>query len=357
MSDERKTYIYSLMNDKKRGVAAGATKLFFSLASFCYYCVAGFIKFLYRAGILKRYRAACKVISVGNITLGGTGKTPLVLALARRLKDSGKKTVILSRGYKGAGGTSDEVELLKRRLPDVPVIVGRDRIRTSKQAAEVLGADAILLDDGFQHWRLERDLDIVTLDINNPFGNERLVPRGILREPLSSLKRADIFILTKVGSEGGSIAKAQALKTRLGGINPDAAVFTSSYIPSGLFDIAAGEELELSVIENKKTALVCAIGAPESFEETAKALGADIVLRSFFMDHHEYTENDIKKIIDECKRGGADIMVTTEKDIPRLTRYSMLITRYSIRLLALGIEMKIDNEEKCLGRLYSIFNS
>ena len=306
---------------------------------------------------MKSYRPACKVISIGNITLGGTGKTPLVVTLARYLNDSGKKAAVLSRGYGGDRVTSDEVELLKNRLPAVPILVGRDRIKTAREADESLKADVILLDDGFQHWRLKRDLDIVTLDINNPFGNGRLIPRGTLREPLSSLKRADIFVLTKVGSEGDSIAKAQGLKARLGVINADAAVFTSSYIPSRLFDIAGGEELKLSVIENKKIALVCAIGEPESFEDTAKALGADIVLRSFFMDHHRYTENDIKRIIDECKAKEIDVVLTTEKDTPRLTHLSSLVAHHSIRLLALGIEMKIDNEEKFFGRLYSIFNS
>lgn len=306
---------------------------------------------------MKSYRCACKVISVGNITLGGTGKTPLVVTLARNLNDSGKKVAVLSRGYGGDRVTSDEVELLKKRLPCVPVLVGRDRIKTAREADESLKADVILLDDGFQHWRLKRDLDIVTLDINDPFGNGRLIPRGTLREPLSSLKRADIFVLTKVGFEGDSIAKAQGLKARLGVINADAAVFTSSYIPSRLFDVAGPEELKLSFIDNKKIALVCAIGEPESFEDTAKALGADIVLRSFFMDHHKYTENDIKKIIDECKVKEIDVVLTTEKDTPRLTHLSSLVTHNSIRLLALGIEMKIDNEEKFFGRLYSIFNS
>lgn len=346
------------MNDKRQGIAAGIIKFFLSLLSFSYYCGIEVIKFLYRLRILKSYHPACKVVSVGNITLGGTGKTPLVLALARRLKDSGKRTVILSRGYKGDNGTSDEVELLKKHLPDVPVLVGRDRIKTARQAVESLRADIILLDDGFQHWRLKRDLDIVTLDINNPFGNGRIIPRGILRESLSSLKRAGILVLTKVGSDGDSIAKAQGLKTRLGVISAGAAVFTSSYMPSKLFDIANGEELKLSEIENKKIALVCAIGEPESFEETAISLGADIVLRFFFMDHHKYSEKDIETVINACRDKNVDIVLTTEKDVPRLVRSSQLTGDSSkIKFLALGIEMKIDNEERCLGRLFSIFNS
>ena len=289
--------------------------------------------------------------------MGGTGKTPLVVTIAGHLNDSGKKVAVLSRGYGGDRVTSDEVELLKKRLPSVPVLVGRDRVKTAREADESLKADVILLDDGFQHWRLNRDLDIITLDINDPFGNGHLIPRGTLREPLYSLKRADIFVLTKVNPEGDSIAKAQGLKARLGSINAGAAVFTSSYIPSRLSDIAGGEALGLSELENRKIALVCAIGGPESFEGTVRALGADIILRFFFMDHHKYTAGDIKRIIDGCIGAGADIIVTTEKDVPRLAHYSSLITHHSIRLMALGIEMKIDNEERFFGRLYSIFNS
>ncbi len=357
MSDKIREYIYSLMSGKRQGFLAAAVKLFFSLASFCYYSGAESIKFLYRLRILRSYRFPRKVISVGNITLGGTGKTPLVALIAGRLNDHGKKAVILSRGYGGDRATSDEVELLRKRLPAVPVLVGRDRIKTAGEAVGSLKADVILLDDGFQHWRLKRDLDIVTLDVNDPFGNGRLIPRGILREPVSSLKRADVFILTKVSPDGDSIAKARGLKTRLGAINANAAVFTSSYIPSRLFDIAGGEALGLSELENKKIALVCAIGAPGSFEGTVRALGADIALKSFFMDHHKYTGGDIKRVIDECEGRGVDIIVTTEKDVPRLAHHSSLIAHHSIRLLVLGIEMKIDNEEKFFDRLYSIFNS
>jgi tetraacyldisaccharide 4'-kinase len=357
MSDKIRAYIYSLMSGKRQGLLAAAVRLFFSSVSLCYYFGVEFMKFLYRTRLLKSYRCACKVVSVGNITLGGTGKTPLVALIAGRLNDSGKKAVILSRGYGGDRVTSDEVELLRKRLPAVPVLVGRDRIKTAIEADVSLKADVILLDDGFQHWRLKRDLDIVTLDINDPFWNGRLIPRGTLREPISSLKRADVFILTKASPDGDSIVKAQGLKARLSAINANAAVFTSSYIPSRLSDISGGEAFGLSELENKRIALVCAIGGPESFEETVRAMGADIALKSFFMDHHKYTENDIKRIIDECEGRGVDIIVTTEKDVPRMAHHSSLIAHHSIRLLVLGIEMKIDNGEKFFDRLYSIFNS
>lgn len=343
------------MNDRAGGIIASIIKLFLLLLSLVYYCAIRTFLLLYKVRILKSYRPQCKVISVGNITLGGTGKTPLVLAIARRLKGSGKRLAILIRGYKGEAklGTSDEVELLKRHLPNIPILVGRNRIKTAKEAVDSYGADIILLDDGFQHWRLGRDIDILTLDVNNPLGNGKLIPRGILREPISSLKRAGIFVLTKVGYDGDSIAKAQGLKNRLNIINKDAIVFTSSYVPTMLYDIFEGKPISLSEINGKDLALICGIADPESFEECVKSQGAKVVLKYYFLDHHKYDEREIGGIINECKRKGVDTIVTTEKDVPRLIDK---IQNSGVRFLAFGIELKIDNEEKFFGRLYSIFS-
>lgn len=343
------------MSDRAGGIIASIIKLFLLLLSLVYYCAIKTFLLLYKVRILKSYRPQCKVISVGNITLGGTGKTPLVLAIARRLRSSGKRLAILIRGYKGEAklGTSDEVELLKRHLPNIPILVGRNRIKTAKEAVDSYGADIILLDDGFQHWRLSRDMDILTLDINNPLGNGWLIPRGILREPISSLKRADIFVLTKVGYDTDSIAKAQGLKNRLNTVNKDAIVFTSSYVPTMLYDIFEGKPISLSELNGKDLALICGIADPESFEEGVKSQGAKVVLKYYFLDHHKYDEREIEGIINECKRKGVDTIVTTEKDVPRLIDK---IQNSGVRFLAFGIELKMDNEEKFFGRLYSIFS-
>lgn len=356
MSDRLRRYFYSLMSDKAEGVLANIVKLFLSLLSVIYYFVIKAILFLYKIRILKSHRPRCKVISVGNITLGGTGKTPLVSATARRLKSSGKRLVILIRGYKGdarAAVASDEVELLKRHLPDIPILVGRDRIKTAKEAVDSYGADIILLDDGFQHWRLSRGIDIVTLNIKNPFGNGKLIPRGILREPISSLKRADIFVLTKVGCDGDSIAKAQGLKNRISTINKNAMVFTSSYVPTTLYDILEGKPIPISEINGKEVALLCGIADPESFEEGIRSQGAKVVLRHYFLDHHKYNATEIDEVISECGKKGIDTVITTEKDVPRLID---IVHSAGVKFLALGVELKIDNEEKYFGRLYSMFN-
>lgn len=351
------------MSDRTEGKVASAAKFSLFLLSVIYFCAIKVILFIYRIKALRSYRPRCKVISVGNITLGGTGKTPLVTAIARRLKDSGKRPAILIRGYKGNAefGTSDEAELLRRHLPDIPILVGRDRIRTAKEAVGSYGVDIILLDDGFQHWRLDRDMDIVTLDIRNPFGNGKLIPRGILREPLSSLKRAGIFIFTKAGYDGDSVAKAQVLKNRIGAMNKNALIFTSSYIPTLLRDIIEERPIPISEMDGKPVALICAIADPESFEETVKSLGARVALRSYFLDHHKYTAGDMETIFNECKDKDIETIITTEKDVPKLANLvrSPRSTVHSrrVKFLTLGIEIKIDEEERFFGRLFSIFDS
>lgn len=361
MSNDLKQYIHSLMTDKKRGIIAGAIKSVLFILSLVYGLAVRLMAFLYSARILKSYRPPCRVISVGNITLGGTGKTPLVLAIAEKLRDSGKNPVILSRGYKGEKNlnSSDEVELLRRRLPGVSVIVGKDRTKTARQAAELHKTDVILLDDGFQHWRLDRDIDIITVDVNNPFGNAMVIPRGILREPLSSLKRADMFVITKVGPEGDSIARAQSLRNRIRAINANAQVFISSYVPSRLINIKDPTlKLPLSYLAEKNIALVCGIAEPISFEETAKSLGAKVAVNFFFIDHHAYTEQDIKKILETCSNKAIGTVLTTEKDLPRLeglirSRTSALADS-KVEFLVLRIDIKIDDEERFFDRLYSL---
>lgn len=298
-----------------------------------YLCVENVTFLLYKHNVLKSYRPKCKVISVGNVTLGGTGKTPLVMIIARYLRDSGKKVAILSRGYKGEkrSNTSDEVELFRKHLPDVPVFIGRDRVAAAKDAESRFVPHVLLLDDGFQHWRLKRDLDIVTINGKNPFGNGRLIPRGILREPKSSLCRADVIIVTK----GGPIPE------EIREINGKAEIFLSSY-----------EAADTAGIKGKKVAMACAIGDPFSFENTLLSLGAHIVHKFIFMDHHVYSSSDVAKMISETIAAGSDTIVTTEKDMVKL---SQLVKGGEVKFAAIGIEMKIDNEEKFFGRLDSVF--
>jgi len=298
-----------------------------------YLCLEIMVRLLYKYGILKSYRPKCKVISVGNITLGGTGKTPLVIAIARHLRDSGKKVAILSRGYKGEKGsnTSDEIELFKRHLPDVPVFAGRDRVASAREAESGSSPQVILLDDGFQHWRIKRDLDIVTINGRNPFGNGYLIPRGILREPKPSLSRADLVVVTKGGRIPDEIRR----------VNGRAEIFSSTYAAA-----------DTAGIRGKKVAIACAIGDPSSFEDTVLSLGAQIVRKFIFMDHHAYSASDVERIASETAASGADTVMVTEKDMVKISR---LAKGSAVRFAAVGIEMKIDDEEKFFGRLDSVF--
>ena len=182
-------YIYSLMVDKKNGFTASIMKGVLYVASFFYGLL---VKVIRPINIFAAKTLPCKVISVGNITLGGTGKTPMACMLAKALEKEGRKVSVLIRGY-----GDDEWKMLKRLLGDIPVIVGRDRVSTGRKACNELKRDTVILDDGFQHWRVRRDFDIVLVDSTYPFGNRRLFPRGILREDVRDLRRADIIVLTK----------------------------------------------------------------------------------------------------------------------------------------------------------------
>jgi len=357
MNDKIRRYFYSLMTDEVRGPAACVLKPILSFFSFLYLCASSAAYLFYEKGIFKNYRPKCRVVSIGNITLGGTGKTPLTVAIARYLRSREKKTVVLTRGYmkSGASGIADEAELFKRCLKDTPVIAGRDRILSAREAEDKYAPDAILLDDGFQHWRLRRDIDIVTVPVNNPFGNERLIPRGILREPISALSRADIVVVTKVFPEGTGPDKAKALERRIKDINPAVEIFNASYYPEYLYDVTEDHKAEIGIIDNKPVALLCAIGDPSSFEDTVVSLGAKIAAAYYFMDHHIFSAGEIDKVVKECKQKDIDTIITTEKDLPRIQGTGCRIQGTGINIFALGIEMKISNEGKFFDRLDSLF--
>jgi tetraacyldisaccharide 4'-kinase len=357
MSEKIRRYFYSLMTDEAQGPVAAALKLFLYWLSFDYASVLSITKFLLKIGIVRSYRPKCKVISVGNITLGGTGKTPLTIEIARKLREKGKKVAILTRGYMKDKntGVADEAEVFKSLLDGVPVIVGRDRIASAKEAEKKYAPNIILLDDGFQHWRLERDIDLVAVSADNPFGNGKLLPRGILREPVPALKRADIIVVTKVLPEEASQGRAEILKDRIKNINPGASVFSASYQPRRLYDAEGGSAAAIDCLNNKAVALLCAIGDPASFEDTVVSLGANIAAAFFFMDHHIFTSRQIEKIIGECKAKRIDTIVTTEKDLPRIRQAGAAYEGSGVKILALAVEIKIDNEEQFFGRLDTLF--
>ena len=342
-----KKFIYSLMTDKAEGPLASILKLILHVISVVYAVAISARGLLYKTGLFASSKVPIKIISVGNLTLGGTGKTPFVITLARMLKDQlHKETAILIRGYGW-----DEQALLKKKLLDIPILVGKDRAKSAHRAIRLYGVDTAVLDDGFQHWELGRNLDIVLIDSSNPFGNGCLFPRGILREPKEVLKRADIAILTKVDMGRGDIKR---LKRNLLGINENLIFAEAEHKPKHFYDTRTKKIFDLSYIKGKRVILLSSIGDPEYFQEIVKKLGAEVAAHIAYMDHHNYNQKDRHNILNICNEKSFEFIVTTEKDVVKLSRMSLSFERYAV--MALAIEMEIvSGREALVDRLHRLY--
>jgi tetraacyldisaccharide 4'-kinase len=310
-------------------------------------------KLLYKSGLKKSKKLPVKVISIGNITLGGTGKTPAVIASALEAKTRGFKPCILTRGYKGktrppcltdsktkefleTRQTGDETVLMAESLRDVPIVKGKNRFLSGAYALGGLGPDSInvfILDDGFQHWSLYRDVDVILIDASNPFGNEKLFPEGILREPIESLSRADIIVITK--SDMVDEESISSIKQRIKQYNPEAPIYTARHKPVSLINIS-GETRSLDWLSNKNIYAFAGIANIRYFKFMLKTLGANIIKFKKFRDHYFYSQNDLKKIKKESE--GLEI-VTTEKDLVKLRELDV-----PGNISALKIEFSIDKD-------------
>jgi tetraacyldisaccharide 4'-kinase len=291
------------------------------------------------------HKLNCKVISIGNITVGGTGKTSLVEFVARFLRDKGHRVAILSRGYKKLSGSmGDEPFMLLKNLEDIPVIVDKDRVRAAVRAVAEYGADTVILDDGMQQWRIKKDLEIITVSAAQWFGNRHMMPRGILREPLSSLKRADIFVLTKTNLAGG----INDIKASLNKFNSRAPVIESVHEAVGFYDKNRPDELlSLSPLQGKNVALFSGIADPYSFTDLVNSLGIKVGLDLRFDDHHNYSVEDLSGIIGKCSEKKLGIIITTEKDAARLSEEKLELFK-GYQVLVLRIALKITKNEKQL---------
>lgn len=325
--------------------------------SLLYRAGVGARAFLYRLGLLKQRRLSTKVISVGNVTVGGTGKTPLVIYLAEKLNRQNEKVAILTRGYKRKKkemieltqmtrksvnwrDTGDEPYLLAGRLSQVSILVSKNRVLSGRCAVEKLGSEILILDDGFQHLKLYRDLDVVVIDSSNPFGNGRLLPAGILREPTSSLKRADVFVLTKtdqVKDEDGLIDKLRRY-------NPKASIVKSVYRFRSIENLFDHSPVDPEEMQNKKALAFSGIGNPVSFTNTLEQLGIVILGHRVFRDHYAYRKKDIFDLAEQARDLGADFIVTTEKDSVRIP----FINEPEIPFYVLTIDLKMISGEETL---------
>lgn len=264
----------------------------------------------YRRYPKRIHKVSARVVSLGNITWGGTGKTPLTIRVAQSLVEAGRKVAVLTRGY-----GQDEVQELKKHLPGVAILEGRDRVKSALEAVEKHRAEFLILDDGFQHLRLHRDLDVVMLNATEPFGPGGLIPLGTLREPLGHLSRADLFVLTKcdVGQKN-----VHWIRQKLNTIKPNATIFEAIHEVKGFRDGMRQRALSPGQIRGKKIGALSGIGDPSSFERTAEMLGAEIMFAARFEDHHPFKREEIDNFIRQAKAMGLTEAITTEKDFFRL---------------------------------------
>lgn len=266
----------------------------------------------YSSGILKPQRLAVRVVSVGNLTWGGTGKTPLVIFLAQALRGQGYRVAVLTRGYGG-----DEQQVLAQRLREIPVFVGPDRVASGVRAIREADANLLLLDDGYQQWRLKKDVEILAVDAAQPFGNGHLIPRGILREPPEGAARADVIVLKTVGCAPEQVERARGqLRAR----NAEAPIFLMDYRPTSLWSWPGEGPAPLSRLSGQKVCTLAGIGVPTGFESLVTQMGASVSLRYRFRDHHVYTTGEMLRAFIRCRRHGIRTVVTTAKDAVRLPR-------------------------------------
>ncbi len=316
--------------------------------------------FLYNTGVLRRYPLGIQVISIGNVTAGGTGKTPVTEIFARTLAAEGRKVAILSRGYRrkeaplwvrmftqvvskplvvsdgrrvlldsATGG--DEPYMLASNLPGVAVVVDRDRVKAGRYAIKRLGCDTLILDDGFQYQKLKHSIEVVLVDSTNPFGNGNMLPRGILREPARHLKRADIVFLTKCRGD------VSAVREEIRRYNKKAEIVECNHAPKSLKDVWSREEFPLSWLRGKTTCTLSGIASPKGFENSLRHLGAKVVWCERYADHHRYDSSEVLYALNRTADMGADALVTTEKDAVRFPRFETV----PVKCLYLRIAIEI----------------
>ncbi len=358
----KKLQKHFLMMGKGEKDAPVALDLLLAALSLLYISIVKIKQYIYVKFKKKKHLSAA-VISVGNITVGGTGKTPFVIMLAKYLKNRKKKMAILSRGYKrkksigrGEGlekGISvvstgkevlltpeeagDEPYMMARYLSNVPVLVGPDRVKSGQYAIDSFSSEVLILDDGFSYYPLYRNLDVVLVDATCPFGNHYCLPRGIMREPMSGLKRADVIALTKANLM--SPEEVDLIINNIKKYNAYATILKCVHKPMDLINLATGETMTVSFLRNKEIAALSSIGSPESFEKTLEEIGAKVVKTIRYPDHHYYTRDDFIHILEQAEY---NFIVTTEKDTTRFKKEFWNLEKIArINFFSLRIEMDI----------------
>ncbi len=361
--------------ERRYGRRADILRWFLSGLAVIYFWIVQARLALYRHRVFRNQSPGCLVISVGNLTVGGTGKTPVVELLARALQEGGRKVAILSRGYKSvprpfflrlldkitkkkglfmprivSDGRSllldsrtagDEPFMLANNLRGVVVLVDRDRVKSAQYAVREFGADTIILDDGLQYVRLRHGLEVVLIDRQAPFGNEHMLPRGTLREPPENLRRATHIFLTKCDGSDNS-----ELIARIRRYNRTADIVECAHRPLHLRNFVTGEVKPLEFLRGLRIGSLCGIAVPESFENALRALDAEIEISKSYTDHHRYTTREIESFIRRCARRELDAIITTEKDAVRIPR----ILDPEVPLFYLRVQIEILAGQECWER-------
>lgn len=332
--------------DRRHGRAAEVMAGFLYALSFLFSGIVQVRYYLYEHRILRNKPLGCLVVVVGNLTVGGTGKTPVVEKFARILNERGRKVAILSRGYKSkkeplprklwrqlthgeaappkivsdgeqvlldSEVAGDEPYMLARNLPGVVVLCDKDRVKAGSYAIRKFGCDTLILDDGLQYLRLKGKLNLLLVDKTNPFGNQHLLPRGVLREPIKHLNRASYIFLTK--SDG---VRDEALLELIRENNPKAEIIECAHKPQYLQSVEGDARLPLHALEGARIAAFSGIASPESFEKMLREFGAEIRYNQRFLDHHRFTRNEIEQVYRKASELKLEMIVTTEKDAVRL---------------------------------------
>lgn len=380
--DGIETFAVDVILGRRYGRRADVVRWVLRALSWIFAGVVALRLVFYRRRVMRSRSLGCPVLSIGNLTVGGTGKTPLVEMLARSLRDGGRRVAILSRGYKSAprplilrlldtlrgrravfmprvvsDGMSllldsrvagDEPFMLASNLKGVVVLVDRDRVKAGLHAVSEFGADAILLDDGYQYLRMRRSCEIALVDRTAPFGNEFLLPRGTLREPPGNLARATHIFITKSNGAGNA-----ALIERIRQYNRTADIIECAHRPVHLRDFTTGEIVPLEFLQGRRVGAFCGIAAPESFVDGLRALGAEVVLSKSHTDHYRYTVRDVEGFIRRSARRSLDVVLTTEKDAVRIPR----IPDPEVPVFYLRVEIEILRGREAFDRLVARFTS
>ncbi len=378
--DEFEQFAIEVILGKRHGKRAALLRWFLSGLAWIYRAIVQLRLWLYRKRVIRERQLGCLVISIGNLTVGGTGKTPVVEKFARALQSGGRRVAILSRGYKSrkppllkrlanrfgaeeefvprivsdgkevllnSRDAGDEPYMLARNLKDVIVLVDKDRVKSGIYAIEKMKCDTLLLDDGLQYLRLKHRLDVVLIDRQAPFGNEYLLPRGTLREPPPNLRRASYIFITK--SVPGE--RNDDLIERIRRYNRTAEIIECTHSPRYLQHIYSEETLPLDYLQGRQVGALSAIAQPDSFEDGLRKLGAKITLSRHFADHHRFSEREIAGFLRRCASRNLDAIITTEKDSVRFPRIRSL--ELPIYFLRVEIEILSGEEswQQCVDRI------